>query len=369
MCEQHHDEFPAKYNRRQRINNNGSTQPWRPFERIHTGPNTGLGLRQSDAWVLFAAMLRLVSVVLLSLVGLSTHAAESWLAPEGATVMVNGAKLWYRTEGRGEPLLLVEGGPGSAGYLDPFFKELSDQFTVIHFRGLGRTGSDRAASPTDYTFDRDVADLEGFRVALGLGSVNLLGHSYGGMVVTAYALQHPQAVRRLVIANGVLSAASWQAGNENVLSTIRYQYPEVWEKLTALRARGLRSSAPECRALLGSVSEAIFYVASVNYVGRTPGEMNPEVCYAIAGDDADFQVGGSIAGRDYVPRLKELTMPVLITTSRFDRVVPPLHTFTYRSAAPQAEFVIFEQSGHNLFLEESAKFIATLRTFLNRPLP
>jgi proline iminopeptidase len=289
--------------------------------------------------------------------------------PAGAHVTVNGARLFYWTEGHGEPLLLVEGGPGAAGYLDPFFHELADRFTVIHFRGLGRAGSDPAPKPSDYSFARDVADLEGFRRALGLESFNLLGHSYGGLLVIGYTLEHPSAVKRLVVANGLFSADGWQQGNDNIASQLRYQYPEVWAELEALRARGLHSSSPECQALMQQVSEAVFYVASQQNVGRTPVEFNPDVYYAIAGDDADVRVGGSIAGLDFSARLRELKMPLLVTTSRFDRVVPPSHTFQFQTCAPQAQFVVFEHSGHNVFLEEHEKFIATIRDFLTKPLP
>lgn len=296
-------------------------------------------------------------------------AALSAPLPAGAYATVNDAKLFYWTEGQGEPLIIIEGGPGAAGYLDPFLHELADRFTVIHFRGLGRAKSAPATHASDYTFDRDLADLEGFRHALGLDSFNLLGHSYGGLLVIGYTLQHPAVVKRLVVANGLFSGEGWQQGDDNVNHQIRLQYPEVWEKLLALRARGLRSSSPECLALMQQVSEAILYVASPANVGRTPVEFNPEVCYAIAGADADFQVGGSIAGLNFSARLRELRMPVLITASRFDRVVPPVHTFQFKTHAPQAEFVLFEQSGHALYLEEHEKFIATVRAFLLTPVP
>jgi len=306
----------------------------------------------------------LACLVLLS--ALSVRAADFRTGPEGAFVTVNGHQLWYWTEGSGEPLLLVEGGPGAAGYLDPFFKDLTDRFTVIHFRGLGRGKSEHAASPAAYSFEGDVADIEGFRRAVGLESFNLLGHSYAGLVVTSYTLQHPEAVKRLVICNGLLSGAAWQAGCENVLASVRDQYPEVWDKLMTLRARGLRSNAPECIAAWQSVSELLLYVSSTGNVGKTPGEMNLDVFYAIAGPDADFKVADSMARLDFLPRVRELKMPVLFTASRFDRVVIPRFTLQYPAAAPQAEFVLFEQSSHNVFLEEHEKFIATLRSFLTR---
>ena len=60
-------------------------------------------------------------------------------------------------------------------------------------------------SPSEYTFERDVEDIEGIRKALNLGQINVLGHSYGGMVAQAYALKYPDSVKRLILANTLFS--------------------------------------------------------------------------------------------------------------------------------------------------------------------
>jgi proline iminopeptidase len=100
-----------------------------------------------------------------------THAA-------GAYAQVNGAKLWYETEGQGEPLVLVAGGPGdSHSEFHPFFSRLAGRFRIIYFDALGVGRSDRAKSAKEYMFAREVEDLEGLCKALGLPQMNLLGHS------------------------------------------------------------------------------------------------------------------------------------------------------------------------------------------------
>src|SRR6516165_6653784 len=53
--------------------------------------------------------------------------------PQGAYVSVNGAKLWYESEGSGEPLILIAGGPGfSHSYFHPSFSELANSYRVIY---------------------------------------------------------------------------------------------------------------------------------------------------------------------------------------------------------------------------------------------
>ena len=116
--------------------------------------------------------------------------------PPGDYVTVNGAKLWYESEGRGDPLILISGGPGdSHDVFHLFFSRLAGQRRVIYFDAFGVGKSGRAKSRKEYTFARDVEDLEGLRKALGLSKINILGQSYGGMVAQAYALKFPETVR------------------------------------------------------------------------------------------------------------------------------------------------------------------------------
>jgi proline iminopeptidase len=59
-------------------------------------------------------------------------------------------------------------------------------------------------------------------------------------------------------------------------------------------------------------------------------------------------------------------MPVLITAGRYDRVAVPWMSIKYKEYCPQAEFVMFEQSGHNPYIEEPSKTFELIRTFLKK---
>lgn len=288
--------------------------------------------------------------------------------PPGAFVEVNGAKLWYESQGSGEPLILIAGGPGLAHYFHPDFSVLADSYRVVCFDAFGRGKSDRAQSPSQYTFERDVEDIEGLRKALHLGKINLLGHSYGGMVAQAYALKYPDAVSKLILVDALYSGEMWQANNDHSNSEIQSQFPEVWEKVQQLRSMGLHSSAKE-HQLAYDVPLGLMYFHDASIaekLSKNPPDMNPEVYYQIAGDDADFFIGGDIAKLDFRTRLKDLRMPVLIVTGRYDRVAIPRFAIEFKRFAPQAQFVMFERSGHFPFMEEPQPFFDTLRKFLGQ---
>jgi proline iminopeptidase len=95
-------------------------------------------------------------------------------------------------------------------------------------------------------------------------------------------------------------------------------------------------------------------------------EFNTDVSYQIGGDDADFIVGGDLGRFDARRALSELKMPVLVLTGRFDRAVPPRLAVEYKHFLPNAQFVIFEESGHAPFVEETTKFVEVVKTFLRK---
>lgn len=285
----------------------------------------------------------------------------------GDFVTANGARLWYETEGRGEPLVLISGGPGAShNYFHPSFSQLSDVAQVIYFDAFGRGKSARAEAKREYTFARDIADLEAFRKVRGFEQINLLGHSYGGMVAQAYAIQYPQHVKRLILADTFFSGEMWQANNDSCNQILRNQCPEVWAKVMALRRQGHHSSSKEHQDAYQLPIGMVYYHDASKAKLAWDDPSNNDVYYAIAGDDADFLIGGDIAALDFRLDLKKLTMPVLVMAGRYDRVSIPRFAVEYKRYLPTAQFVMFEESGHNPFIEETRKFIDTIRAFISK---
>jgi proline iminopeptidase len=61
-----------------------------------------------------------------------------------------------------------------------------------------------------------------------------------------------------------------------------------------------------------------------------------------------------------------LKMPVLIYGGRYDRVAVPWMEVKYKEYCPQAEFVMFEKSGHNPQVEEPEALFRVIREFLSK---
>jgi len=112
-------------------------------------------------------------------------------------VEVKGVNYYYEVHGKGEPLLLLHGGLGSIDMFGPVLPILAENRQVIgvDLHGHGRTTlGDRPISLVDMG-----DDMAAILKKLGYGQVDVLGYSLGGGVAFRLAVQHPDAVRRLVL--------------------------------------------------------------------------------------------------------------------------------------------------------------------------
>lgn len=249
--------------------------------------------------------------------------------PEGKYVKVNSANLWIETEGTGDALFLISGGPGGAHVGMHSFAPLKDACMLVYIDNFGRGKSDTAKTAEEYSINRDVEDIEGIRAALKLDKINILGHSYGSIVAQAYAFKYPQHLKHLIIANGFFSGEMWQANDDNSNHEIKTNYPEVWARLMQLRAAGHHSSSAQHIDVYGEVPYGFLYAYNPDkflkgFDPSYPNKFNTKLYYQLVGDDGDFIIGGDIAKVDFRMQLKDLKMPVLVLAGRYDRVSVPL---------------------------------------------
>ena len=96
---------------------------------------------------------------------------------------------------------MVLGGPwfGHA-YLKPLVERLARDFQVITYDARG-SGESSVRTPDQITLDGHVSDLESLRVGLGVERLNLVGHSFGAHVSMLCAVERPETVESLVLAN------------------------------------------------------------------------------------------------------------------------------------------------------------------------
>ena len=131
------------------------------------------------------------------------NAQHASAAKKTGHVEVNGVNYYYEVHGEGVPLLLLHGGLGSIDMFGPVLPILAEKRQVIgvDLHGHGRTTlGDRPISLIDMG-----DDMAAILKQLGYRQVDVLGYSMGAGVAFRLAVQHPDAVRRLVLASGAFA--------------------------------------------------------------------------------------------------------------------------------------------------------------------
>jgi proline iminopeptidase len=273
------------------------------------------------------------------------------------TFTANGTKLWY--EVRGElgktPLIAISGGPGfDHTYLlaSDVWDRLARRRPVVLYDQRG-TGRSEPFSP-GHTLADHVADLEALRVELRADEVDLAGHSWGGYLGLAYAIQYPQHTRHLVLCGSAAPRLN------DTLILLDAHFPDVMERYAA-HMQALQTSGDQAagKAALRELVGALFVSAEKRdeFLSKNEGlHLNHAMNAALE---------TAIGDHDMWPAVRELRVPTLVLNGRFDTNVGPETAWKLHKAIAGSRIHFFERSGHFPFVEEPDAFAELVEGFLD----
>lgn len=282
---------------------------------------------------------------------------------------IDGYQINVEVLGEGEPIFFLPGGPGNShDYMQGAFGHYYKTNTVVFFDWLGRGKSDNANDISEYSVENDVELIEKLRKLLNFETISLVGHSYGTVPAQAYAIKYKANVDKMVLINGFHSGAMWQDNCDSYNHYAKTHFPEKWKSVDSLRSLGYLSSQEPLKTVYGNFPTKYIYYHNTTLKSKVPKTKfrgwAGDVYTTIIGIDGDFDVSGSMINQDYRRHLKDVTAKTLIVAGRYDGVSTPEFAVQYKTFMPQAQFEMFEQSGHNPYLEEPEKFYSIFDNFM-----
>lgn len=121
---------------------------------------------------------------------------------------INGQKLHYIDEGKGETILFVHGTPSWSFDYRNVIKKLKENYRCIAIDHIGFGLSDKPEH-YDYSTQNHSKTLEKFILEKRLNNITLVVHDFGGPIGLNFAIQHPEKIKNLIILN------SWLWSSEN----------------------------------------------------------------------------------------------------------------------------------------------------------
>lgn len=267
-------------------------------------------------------------------------------------------KLFYRRTGTpsesAPPLFALHGGPGAShDILVPGLSSLANHREVILYdqRGCGR--SEPMVDEISCTFDDNVEDLENLRTGLGLEKIDLVGHSWGGLLALGYALRMGENVRKIILITPALTYypnPSWQEFLRTLSSSTRLEMERV-------RASQDRSEVAKAAALWRlTVREFFHHKEAQREIDLAGMSYSPKVAIRLGQDLKDL---------DLRPQLRRLKIPALIIAGKHDPRLALRHHQKLARYLPETTLVVMEKSGHFPFLEEKERFVRVVEKFLS----
>jgi proline iminopeptidase len=277
-------------------------------------------------------------------------------------ITIREVSLNVRVMGRGEPLLLMHGGPGLDYQTMLPLQPLADQYTLVFYDHRCNGGSDGPDVST-MTWENLTADADALREKLGFARWSVLGHSFGGCVALEYALRFPRRLSGLILMN--TGGDAWW---------VKENAPDL------LARRGYRPGAVQAarRFFNGQIAPGEFLRAWVQFQsaynyrnslldllrGILSGHMPRIRPEALIFANSELFQDWSVMGR-----LGEIQAPTLVLAGRYDFLFPTEHQVALAAGLPHSRLEIIECAGHNPHIEQPAVVQRLIKEFLAQAEP
>jgi pimeloyl-ACP methyl ester carboxylesterase len=267
----------------------------------------------------------------------------------------NGLRFAYRRFGQksGVPLLFMQHFRGGIDHWDPAVTDgFASSRPVILFDNAGVAGSSGKAPDSIDAMAEHAAD---FLQALGLSEVDLLGFSIGGYVAQALTLRNPRITRRLILV-GTGPRAGEPSTDPKYVEYGASTDPSTGEG--GLEAFLYLFFAPSETSQ--AAGRAFWKRRHLRKVDVDP----PSSSQTMAAQRAAITEWRQVRGERYA-ELKTIKQPTLVVNGNRDVMVPTINSFILSQNIPNAQLIVYPDSGHGSLFQFPELFVAHGRMFLD----
>ncbi|MDP5181191.1 alpha/beta hydrolase [Blastococcus sp. BMG 814] len=259
---------------------------------------------------------------------------ESTSAGEEGFVEVEGARIFYQTQGEGQPILLIHGYPLNGDLFAENRKALVEagyRVITVDLRGYGRSGA--LGEQPEGSIESYAGDVLAVMDELGVESAVIGGMSMGGPIVFSMYQQAPDRFEGIILIDTVAAPAPPpEAG--------------VWRGLIeVVNEQGTEAVPPLIIDEMLTGEARLEEPELVDYVTGLMDEASKQAY--IAGAEA-------LATRpDFRPLLPEIDVPTLVMVGLQDTIYPVSISQQMAEAIPGADLEIIDDGSHAMILEEA----------------
>jgi pimeloyl-ACP methyl ester carboxylesterase len=261
-----------------------------------------------------------------------------------ATITVRGVELHYEENGEGRPIVFLHGVWMSGRFFERQLGPVGEQYRAISldFRGHGRSGDPGSG----HTIPEYAADVHAFLEELDLRDAVLVGWSMGAFVIWEYVKQFGcDRVAGTVVVDEAASDFAWDGWPHGMIG------PEM--------LRDLNEGVQSGRA--GLIDHFIPLMFKEEPSPEDAAWMASEMALPTAGTASSILLDQTL--RDYREELPAVTVPTLVVVGGDEKLITRAAGEYLVERLPDARLLVFEESSHCPFLEETERFNAAICEF------
>ncbi len=278
--------------------------------------------------------------------------------------------VWTKRVGNNPALkvLLLHGGPG----MTHEYFEVADSYLpaasveYYYYDQLGSHFSDQPADTSLWDVARSVEEVEQVRKALGMDSTNfiLLGHSWGGILASEYALKYQQHLKGLVISNMMMRIPAY---NEYAKKTLMPAMDQtVLAQIQEFERTG-KTDDPRYMALLtpAHYEQHVLRMPQAQWpdpVFRSFKHVNPSI-YVLMQGPSELGASGKLLNWDRVADLPKITVPTLVIAGDHD-TMEPAHMAMVAKTVKRGRLLVCPKGSHMSMYDDSQTYFRGLIAFL-----
>lgn len=275
-------------------------------------------------------------------------------------VTLDGTAYAYEIQGQGPLCVVLPGGPGmhpnyvgTLGGLTGFLTLLT-----LHPRGAGESGD---AADADYTLPAYARDVAALLDHLGRERAIILGHSHGGMIAQRFAIDFPDRVEKLILADTAANLTAFLGDLDAALARF-HALPWFGDAHDAIRREwaGEYETAEEMGELWLREMPLYFYEWGPAYEHLRQSR----IALPVRLEPLRQFNAGEAETMDLRAELGRITALTLVLVGRYDFITNPQMAADIARHIPNAQLIIFEESGHLPYVEEPDAWRAAIRNFV-----
>ena len=277
---------------------------------------------------------------------------------EGYSTNSDSSTTYYKTFGKGEPLLIINGGPGmnSNGFEDMAKTLAENQETIIYDqRGTGKSKLKDLNSKT-ISMKIMADDIESLRKHLKIKKWNILGHSFGGMLASYYATIYPNSINKLVLSSsGGVDLTLLKTENliERNLTKVEKDSMNYWNDKIA---KGDTSHAARLGRGRAMAPAYVFDSKYVPIIAERLTQGNSKINGLLWDDMQKIHF-------DCKTKLKTFKNPVLIIQGKQDVISNEIGELAHKTF-PNSKLILLENCRHYGWLDATGNYFGAINSFL-----